>query len=840
MVEVVDLAAIDTALEDIFAQLDGGGSSEVQDTAWLQGGLVRISGVQRPLRLVDGYEVPPEDVNGVCGRCTGWVSGTKYVVDTFDGYSVEVKEENLSPYFPPSGEDGGFDALWPSASFEADVTGALTSRGHCVVQPFVSKMIHIGAVTEVEKAGSRLKFKDYPSKIESDAVLGSETETGAMPVPSDELENQSDLPYIDDMLSQMLSELSPMFPDHLGFTCWGRSPPMLRKPYGAEAPPVLSKPFEVSDKKGMEEFYLWLMERKLCMMYFIDSEGGTLELQPASSSASASNIGKATIPVVTGRLVIFRHDLLSYSYQPIGKSNLALQAWAMTEPQQLTIRQIDNPPKPQADMIHVMSAMERFPAGCYGADKVWSLFFSGTDAQVLWPASRWEMEPYYMPERDAPLYGKSDTKHGSFLDYDHLVCFNNKLFGITDDEAKCIEPPQRMVLETCYEALHKAGYNQQTLLNQPIGTFVGDYGSEWSVIAPGMTGYDHRQTININTSSVLTCRVAHVLGLRGPQLHCDTACSASLIGLNAACRQMKWDGLGHAPTMQSAVCLGIVCMLGPHGYIGQSAMHMLSAGGRCRTFDQSADGQNRGEGCSAVNIQSCPPWEQTEMDDKGRLAVVAGTSSNQDGKSASLTAPSGTAQAELHRLSLREAMLSPAELSFAELHGTGTPLGDAIEFGANRTVFSSVKRGDVHCMMSAKAHLGHLEPGAGICGLIKTCMMLLHTCVTPCPHLYQLNANFELGGYPVNFGNEQWDIGKPSAYGGISSFAAYGSNARADIWARALRGPRKQGKACVLNKSEAFKWLQDAVTENKFPKLVKPKLRIEFAADGKGDFLDRI
>merc|ERR1719230_2028559 len=103
---------------------------------------------------------------------------------------------------------------------------------------------------------------------------------------------------------------------------------------------------------------------------------------------------------------------------------------------------------------------------------------------------------------------------------------------------------------------------------------------------------------------------------------------------------------------------------------------MLRAGGRCRTYDQSADGQNRGEGCTCVNIQMCDFWDQESMDDKGRLAMIAGTCSNQDGKSASLTAPSGPAQQELHRTSLRQAHITGAVPLFGECHGTGTPLGD--------------------------------------------------------------------------------------------------------------------------------------------------------------------
>lgn len=234
-----------------------------------------------------------------------------------------------------------------------------------------------------------------------------------------------------------------------------------------------------------------------------------------------------------------------------------------------------------------------------------------------------------------------------------------------------------------------------------------------------------------------------------------------------------------------------------------------------------------------MNLQTCSPWEQDTMDDRGRLGIVAGSSSNQDGKSASLTAPSGPAQQELHRLSLREAQISSSDPVFGECHGTGTPLGDAIEYGANRAVFGVAAKGRVntHSLISSKAHLAHLEPAAGVCGLLKVVMMLLHSCTTPNPHLLSVNANFELDGYPVIFGNELIDLGSRGAFGGVASFAFGGSNARGDVWARPLRGPRRQGKKTQLSKGECLKWIRDARDDNEFHNRIEPKLKIDFKAD---------
>jgi len=356
-----------------------------------------------------------------------------------------------------------------------------------------------------------------------------------------------------------------------------------------------------------------------------------------------------------------------------------------------------------------------------------------------------------------------------------------------------------------YECLHKAGYTMQTLNNNNIGVFLGNYGAEWiEVVGGGLlprTHYWQSDNASFLNAGMHNGRIAHCMGLKGPMLHADTACSSSLIVTNAAAHMMRHDNLGHSTPeiMKSALCLGLVAFLSPAGWIGQCAQHMLCADGRCKTFDASADGQNRGEGCSCVNIQWCDPWEQNEMDERGRLGMLAGTASNQDGKSASLTAPSGTAQQELHRISLRDAKITGDIPCFGECHGTGTPLGDAIEYGANRMVFgvNAKARFRSHALISSKAHLGHLEPAAGVCGLIKVVMMLVNGCTTANPHIKALNPNFEQTQYMVSFGSELIDMGVEAygvraSYGGVASFAFGGANARGERSAQESHEDRAQ------------------------------------------------
>merc|ERR1711974_305196 len=180
--------------------------------------------------------------------------------------------------------------------------------------------------------------------------------------------------------------------------------------------------------------------------------------------------------------------------------------------------------------------------------------------------------------------------------------------------------------------------------------------------------------------SVNVSRLSYCLGLVGPILTCDTACSASMIGINAAKHMMTENEFGSNPHFNEALAMGVACYLGPWGWIGEAASGDLSPGGRCFTYDMSATGYTRGEGIGAVVLKV--GLDEDEADEAGRLAVLAGSNANCDGRSASLTAPHGPSQQECLKHSLREAQISPHEVQISECHGTGTSLGDPIEVHA--------------------------------------------------------------------------------------------------------------------------------------------------------------
>lgn len=763
------------------------------------------------------------DVNGVRGWCIGFdITLQKFIVTTFDGRSFAVDSQNLIEWVSPSAEEGGVDlvTLMSQEEFHAGLLHCLKTKGYCVVQSFDTDAFRRQASNEVKLL--RQGYKRLSAE-EAEIMLGSQSVTKALDLDPDELlnENASALEAADVHLNDfMMSRVAPVA-DFLGMGSFACSNSMLRLSMNSSESTAL-QPKPMTDTSEVSDFLSWLARRHLCVIHCMEVDGGNLLLYPQSDEIDLSS---AMIPLGENRIVVFRNECLAYSYQPEG-SSLALQAWLLAEPRRFDVRSTARPPRLQLANLHIMSCMERFPINCYGADMVWAMFASGADGQTDWPIERWEKEPYYEEDKNLAIQiGKSYANHGAFASYESLICFNNELFGYSDKEAQFMSVQQKWVLETGYETLHKAGYTKAGLVGQPIMFTIGDSGETWRTIGHELWG-SWEAAIEADDCSFTVGRLSYNLGLRGPTLHCDTACSASMVGVNAACKMMKGGTHNDTQHVKSSVCAGILAMQSVIGWIGECAMTMLSPRGRCFSFDKSADGFIRGEGCSALNIQAASGFDDDTLSQRGRLGVLYGTCCNQDGKSASLTAPSGPSQAECLRISLREAELSGSEVTLCELHGTGTALGDPIEVGANKTVFGTKRTNEnPHRLITAKSHLGHLEACAGVCGLVKCTLMLMHGCTTPNPHLTALNPHLDTNGYPVLFGNELQDLGNEGNFGGISSFGFGGTNTRGDVWAKQVFGARRHGAKAVLDVEQAREWIKTTLSGHALPEVVEPHLK---------------
>jgi acyl transferase domain-containing protein/acyl carrier protein len=380
--------------------------------------------------------------------------------------------------------------------------------------------------------------------------------------------------------------------------------------------------------------------------------------------------------------------------------------------------------QPASESVHDIAIIGmgcRFP-GAENPEAFWELLQSGGDAIGEVPGDRWN--PHLA------------SHQGGFLS--QVQGFDSSFFGIAPSEADQIDPQHRLLLEVAWEALEDAGQPAEKLSGSETGVFVGissqDYAqmqSHTEVNTYAATGNAHGMVAN---------RLSYLLNLQGPSLAVDTACSSSLVAVHLACQSLR------SGECDLALAGGVNLMLSPMLSTALAQAGMLSPEGRCKTFDASADGYGRGEGCGVVVLK--PLSLALEAGDR-ILATIKGSAVNQDGLSNGLTAPNGLAQQRVIQKALQKAGVSPDQISYVEAHGTGTSLGDPIELSALKAVLMEGRSPNQSCAIgSVKPNIGHLEAAAGIAGLIKTVLALQHRQIPPQLHLEQLNPKISLEASP--------------------------------------------------------------------------------------------
>jgi pimaricinolide synthase PimS1 len=410
----------------------------------------------------------------------------------------------------------------------------------------------------------------------------------------------------------------------------------------------------------------------------------------------------------------------------------------------------------------------RFP-GASGPDALWALLSSGVDAIREVPADRWDLARWYDAEPGRP--GKMRTRWGGFVD--GLAEFDARFFGISPREAEEMDPQQRLLLEVVWEALEHAGHAPERLLGANAGVFVGAMNNNDYVARKRLLDDPSRIRAHHATgmaTSIAAGRIAYVLGATGPAIAVDTACSSSLVAIHLAIRSLR------AGECALAIAGGVNAIASPELSVAYSQAGMLSPTGRCRTFDAAADGYVRGEGCGVVVLARLS--DALARGDRV-LAVLAGSAVNQDGRSSGLTAPNGRAQRAVIDGALADAGVPAADVDYIEAHGTGTNLGDPIEFQTLGDAF-----GDRAVWVgSIKTNIGHLEAAAGIAGLIKVVLALHHGAIPPHLHLERRNPLLRSEKYLLDIPTRlvPWPAQQRRRVGGVSSFGFSGTNAHVVI-----------------------------------------------------------
>ena len=421
---------------------------------------------------------------------------------------------------------------------------------------------------------------------------------------------------------------------------------------------------------------------------------------------------------------------------------------------------------PTNEPIAVIGLGCRFPGGVKDAASFWELLRKGVDAIGEIPTSRWDVEALFDANPDTP--GKIATRWGGFIDDADL--FDPQFFGIAPREAVSMDPQQRIALEVSWEALENAGYAPDKLTGSATGVFLGICNGDYYQLQ--MNG--DRDQVNMYTAtgsahSVAAGRISYVLGLQGPSMAIDTACSSSLVATHLAIQSLR------AGECHMALAGGVNLILSPETTITLSRAKMMAPDGRCKTFDASADGFVRSEGCGFVVLKRL---SDAMADGDNILAVLRGSAVNQDGRSNGLTAPNGPSQEAVIRAALANADVQANDVSYVETHGTGTALGDPIEVQALGAVLGK-ERATPLALGSVKTNLGHAEAAAGMAGLIKLVLALQHKEIPPLIHLKKLNPRIAWETIPVTMPTqlEEWQAVGGRRIAGVSAFGFSGTNA---------------------------------------------------------------
>ena len=350
--------------------------------------------------------------------------------------------------------------------------------------------------------------------------------------------------------------------------------------------------------------------------------------------------------------------------------------------------------------------------------------------------------------------------------------FDPEFFGISPREAVWMDPQQRLMLEIAWEGLERAGYAPASLRGSRSGVFVGVAANEYSqLLNANSVETIEAHFITGNALNVIAGRVAFALGLEGPAMAVDTACSASLVAVHQACQAL------HSGDCDMALAGGVNVLVSPASIVATSRARMLSADGRCKTFDAAANGYARSEGCGILVLKRL---SDAERDGDPICAIITGSAVNQDGASSGLTVPNGGAQQRLIAATLARAGVEGRDVDYLEAHGTGTSLGDPIEVQAAAAVYGVGRDPNRPLLIgSAKTNIGHLESAAGIAGLIKVVLSLQHEVLPQNLHFENPSPHIPWDSLPVRVVDKAipWLTNGRPRRAGTSSFGFSGTNA---------------------------------------------------------------
>lgn len=417
----------------------------------------------------------------------------------------------------------------------------------------------------------------------------------------------------------------------------------------------------------------------------------------------------------------------------------------------------------RTEMVAIVGMAGRFPQAP-DLEAFWELLIAGGDAVRPVPADRWGPEEVYDPAFEIQAVG-------GFLE--GVDRFDAGFFAISPREAEVMDPQQRLMLETVWRALEDAGEPTAGLRGTRTGVYVGGLWHDYELLRRDNGAGATQHSIVGNSLDILSSRVSYFLGLTGPSLTIESSCSSSLVALHQACQALRHG------EVEAALVGGSNLVLTPEVTIGLTHFGGLSPTGRCHAFGAGADGFVRGEGVAAVYLKTL---DRALRDGDRVRAVVVTSAVNNDGGGDSLVTPNPAAQRDLLEHVYGSGVVPLEKLAYVEAHGTGTVRGDVAEAGALGDVLGKTCTGRRLHIGSVKTNIGHLEPAAGLAGLIKAVLSLEHGTVPPSLHAEDLNPQIDFDRLNLTVTREPLTLA-PDSYLGVNSFGWGGTNAHAVVTA---------------------------------------------------------
>ncbi|KAI1125169.1 hypothetical protein F5Y10DRAFT_247824 [Nemania abortiva] len=371
--------------------------------------------------------------------------------------------------------------------------------------------------------------------------------------------------------------------------------------------------------------------------------------------------------------------------------------------------------QPSLEPIVICGMSCRLPGSVDSPSSFWNMLVDKRTGQTpKVPASRFNIDAHYHQDRDRP--GSFNVLGGYFLD-GHPRDFDPTFFNLTPIEAQWLDPQQRRMLEVSYECLESAGVTLDQVSGSNTAVFVGSFTSDYQQMSTLEPDFRHSYAATGVDTGIISNRIGNVLNLNGPSFTINTACSSSIYALHNACNALR------ARDCEAAIVGGVNLILTVDQHMNTAKLGVLSPTSACHTFDASADGYGRAEGAGALYIKRL---SDAIKDGNPIRAVIRATAVNTNGRvdGMGITHPSGAGQERVVRMAYEKAGLDPRLTPYAELHGTGTPVGDPIEVRAISRALNDTRSENEPLLMGAvKPNIGHSEAASGIFAVMKAALM---------------------------------------------------------------------------------------------------------------------